>query len=153
MVSPQELDAIKSSGRLESGLDLHRQIFIYLHTPPQRLIRCVTVSEHCQTLLSIVCIGEFGVGKSALLHRFATGDFNEDFNPIIDKDYLVAAYQKDSTEGRKDESGTIEVHFYDSAGQERFKLVDSHWQYPRMIHTILLAYSVDNRSSFETLRY
>eukprot|EP01122_Echinamoeba_exundans_P002076 TRINITY_DN1203_c0_g1_i1.p1 TRINITY_DN1203_c0_g1~~TRINITY_DN1203_c0_g1_i1.p1 ORF type:complete len:334 (+),score=40.18 TRINITY_DN1203_c0_g1_i1:294-1295(+) len=151
MISLEELATIQSNCKAETKPDLHRQIFIYLNTLPQRVSRCDKVSKRHTEVVSIVTLGEFGVGKTSLLHRLINGEYHEDFAPTIENDYVIASYEMDPTTEKSARPEKVECRLYDSAGQERFQTVDSRWQYPRIIHAIIVAYSVADRRSFEKL--
>lgn len=92
-------------------------------------------------LLKLVIIGDAGVGKSALLRRFAEGTYAENMASTVGVDFLNRRVNLD---GRK-----VEFQLWDTAGQERFR---AHTvSYYRGALGILLVYDVTNEKSFANL--
>ena len=60
----------------------------------------------------VVTIGESGVGKTALLTKFATGEFQSEINPTVGSATLVGKIQIDKK--------TVKLNLWDTAGQEKF---------------------------------
>jgi len=72
-----------------------------------------------QNLIKLVVFGSGGVGKSALILRFQTGDFAEAYDPTIED-----TYRKTITLSN-DKVVTLDVT--DTAGQEEYKCMRAAW--------------------------
>ena len=92
-------------------------------------------------LFKILLIGNSGVGKSALIMRFADDIFHTSFASTIGVDFKLRTVEID---GQK-----IKLQIWDTAGQERFRTVTN--AYFRGSHGIILVYDITKSSSFESL--
>jgi len=97
--------------------------------------------EDYDYLLKIVMIGDSGVGKSCLLKRFATSEFNDSYISTIGVDFEIQTVDIDGK--------TIKLQIWDTAGQERFHNITT--SYYRGAHCIMLVYDVTNMESFRNL--
>jgi len=81
-----------------------------------------------------------GVGKTALLNRYAKGIFSEQLetaNDVLNKTTTV-----DNT--------NCTLRIWDTAGQERFNTITSSFY--RGAHIILIAFDLTNRQSFDNIQ-
>jgi small GTP-binding protein len=92
-------------------------------------------------MLKLVIIGDAGVGKSALLRRFAEGTYTDNMPSTVGVDFLNRRVNLD---GRK-----VEFQLWDTAGQERFRAQMA--SYYRGAQGILLVYDVTDEKSFKNL--
>ncbi|XP_044761857.1 ras-related protein Rab-9A [Coccinella septempunctata] len=93
------------------------------------------------TLLKVVILGDGGVGKSCLMNRFVSNQFDEHSFHTIGVEFL----NKDI-----DVNGdTYTLQIWDTAGQERFKTLRTPFY--RGSDVCLLTYSIDDKSSFRNL--
>jgi len=92
-------------------------------------------------LVKIVLIGDMGVGKSCLLHRFLENDFVPSFTNTVGVDYKQKIFQM---RGKQ-----IKLQIFDTAGQERFYAITK--AYYRGAHGVLLVYDVTAAESFENI--
>jgi len=92
-------------------------------------------------LLKIVLIGDSGVGKSCILKRFATNEFNDSYISTIGVDFEIQTVDIDGK--------NIKLQIWDTAGQERFHNITT--SYYRGAHCIMLVYDVTNIESFRNL--
>jgi len=92
-------------------------------------------------LLKIVMIGDSGVGKSCLLKRFTTNEFNDSYISTIGVDFEIQTLFIDNK--------TVKLQIWDTAGQERFHNITT--SYYRGAHCIMLVYDVTNPDSFRNL--
>ncbi len=92
-------------------------------------------------LFKLVIIGDSGIGKSCLLHRFADDIYTEAYISTIGVDFKIRTLEID---GR-----TCKMQIWDTAGQERFRTITS--SYYRGAHGIVIVYDITNRESFTNL--
>ncbi|KAI7811224.1 ras-related protein Rab-33B [Triplophysa rosa] len=93
----------------------------------------------CSRTCKIIVIGDAGVGKTCLTHRFCTGQFPSRTEATIGLDFREKLLE---IEGEK-----IRVQLWDTAGQERFrKSMVQH--YYRNVHGVVFVFDVTNPSSF-----
>jgi Ras-related protein Rab-18 len=88
----------------------------------------------------ILLVGDSGVGKSSLLLRFATGDF-EELSPTIGVDFKSKVVDAG---GKR-----VKLTIWDTAGQERFRTLTS--SYYRGAQGVVLVYDVTRRETFDAL--
>ena len=72
--------------------------------------------DHYDYLFKFMLIGDSGVGKSSLLTRFHSNEFNPLYLSTIGVDFRIPTVQ-----GRN--SRTIKMQIWDTAGQERFRSI------------------------------
>lgn len=94
--------------------------------------------------LKFVFIGDAGAGKTAINHKFITGEFNESLN----KSTVGVVFSCRQFQFKKYKY-PIKVHFWDTAGQERFRSIVP--MYYRGSSVILLIYDINNRQSFQNI--
>jgi len=91
-----------------------------------------------EQLLRIVILGCGAVGKSALVIRYALGQFIEQYDPTIED-----CHRKQVTL----DGLTSVLDIVDTAGQEEFALMADQWY--QTGHGFLLVYSIADRKSLE----
>jgi small GTP-binding protein len=89
-------------------------------------------------LYRLVLIGDSGVGKTALLLRYADNMFNTSFITTIGIDFRIKTLDVD---GKR-----VKLQIWDTAGQEQFHSVAS--SYYRNAHGIMLIYDITSAESF-----
>ena len=96
-------------------------------------------TDQFELLLKVIIVGESGVGKTQLLHRYVDGIFDESIKNTVGVDI------KNSS--RTFEGGMAKIHFYDTAGQERFRAVTrTNFQNSDVA---IIVYDMTSRLSFE----
>lgn len=95
------------------------------------------------TSVKLVLLGEAAVGKSSLVLRFVSNDFQENKEPTIGAAFLT---QKCTVGDR-----TIKYEIWDTAGQERFALLAP--MYYRNAQAALVVYDVTKPASFIKARH
>ncbi|ODV80275.1 ras-domain-containing protein [Suhomyces tanzawaensis NRRL Y-17324] len=95
------------------------------------------------TSVKLVLLGEAAVGKSSLVLRFVSNDFQENKEPTIGAAFLT---QK-CTIGER----TIKYEIWDTAGQERFALLAP--MYYRNAQAALVVYDITKPASFIKARH
>mmetsp|Transcript_43840 Transcript_43840/g.72420 ORF Transcript_43840/g.72420 Transcript_43840/m.72420 type:complete len:204 (+) Transcript_43840:37-648(+) len=83
-------------------------------------------------LFKLVVVGDSGVGKSALIKRFVSGDFSGDYTATVGVDFGIKTLEVDGK--------MVKTQLWDTAGQERFRTIIS--SYYRGAHGVLLLYDI-----------
>lgn len=91
----------------------------------------------------VVLIGDSGVGKSNLLSRFTTNDFNMESKSTIGVEFATRTIE---VENKK-----IKAHIWDTAGQERYRAITS--AYYRGAVGALIVYDISKPSSYENCNH
>mmetsp|Transcript_2415 Transcript_2415/g.3412 ORF Transcript_2415/g.3412 Transcript_2415/m.3412 type:complete len:211 (-) Transcript_2415:276-908(-) len=89
----------------------------------------------------VVLLGNSGVGKSNLMHRLYSNEFNEDFLSTIGVEFLTKVLD---VGGEK-----VKVQIWDTAGQERYAAMMG--TYYRKAKGAVLVYDVVDQESFEAV--
>ena len=92
-------------------------------------------------LFKILIIGDFGVGKSSTLLRFADGVYEDSFFSTIGVDFKI---RKIEINGK-----AIKLQIWDTAGQERFQTLTS--SYYRGSHGMIVMYDITDETSFSNV--
>ncbi|XP_076258119.1 RAS oncogene family member Rab9 isoform X2 [Rhynchophorus ferrugineus] len=93
------------------------------------------------TLLKVVILGDGGVGKSCLMNRFVSNQFDEHSFHTIGVEFLNKDIEIDG------ETYTLQI--WDTAGQERFKSLRTPFY--RGSDICILTYAIDDKTSFNNL--
>ncbi|SCU88320.1 LANO_0D01750g1_1 [Lachancea nothofagi CBS 11611] len=94
-------------------------------------------------LFKIVLIGDSGVGKSNLLSRFTTNEFNMESKSTIGVEFATRTIE---VEGKK-----IKAQIWDTAGQERYRAITS--AYYRGAVGALIVYDISKSNSYENCNH
>jgi len=94
-----------------------------------------------KVLVKIIIIGNSGVGKTALLHRYITNKFVEDHKSTIGADF--------HTKDLNIEHKTITLQIWDTAGQERFQSLGNAFY--RGADACILVYDITDKESFDAI--
>lgn len=99
-------------------------------------------SEGNEQVFKVIIIGDTGVGKTCLAHRFATGKFPERTEATIGVDFWERKLNLNGTK--------IRLQIWDTAGQERFrKSMVVH--YYRNVSAVIFMYDITREGSFKAL--
>jgi len=93
-------------------------------------------------LLKVVLVGDSGVGKSCLLKRFATSEWDPTYISTIGVDFEILTLNLVDK--------TVRLQIWDTAGQERFHNITT--SYYRGANAIMIVYDVTNGDSFKNVR-
>jgi len=93
-------------------------------------------------LFKLLIIGDSGVGKSALLLRFADNVFSTNYITTIGVDFKIRTL---IVGGER-----VKLQIWDTAGQERFRTITS--TYYRGTHGVIIVYDVTNGESFANVK-
>ncbi|MFW9854894.1 MAG: Rab family GTPase [Candidatus Thorarchaeota archaeon] len=94
-----------------------------------------------EIILKICSIGDYQVGKTSLIHRYAENVFSEDYLPTLGVDITTKRIIVDDT--------PIKLILMDTAGQEQFGRIRR--SYFLGCAGCLIVYDVTRRDSFESL--
>ena len=92
----------------------------------------------------LVLIGDCGVGKTCIISRFTTGEFNKN---VVSTDGAVYARKKIEYPHL---GKTLDLDIWDTAGQEKYKSLTKFFYKDAAM--IILVYDITNRASFENLK-
>ena len=92
----------------------------------------------------IILLGESGVGKSSIAHRFCDDKFNEAHDVTIGAAYMQTIVALPT--GQK-----VKLHIWDTGGSERFRTMVS--LYYRDAQAALICYDLTNQDSMDSVRY
>ncbi|OIW06191.1 hypothetical protein TanjilG_23071 [Lupinus angustifolius] len=90
-------------------------------------------------MFKIVLMGDSGVGKSQLLHRFVKNEFNLKSKSTIGVEFLTKTVVMDHK--------VVKAQIWDTAGQERYQAITT--AYYRGAIGALVAYDITRRESFD----
>lgn len=93
--------------------------------------------------IKLLLLGDAGVGKSSLMHRYAKGEFAEALIGTAGVDHVVKNIEHMNK--------TVHIQIWDTAGQARFR--ESALHYFRGTVGVVLVYDVTEQKSFENLDY
>ncbi|KAG5470445.1 hypothetical protein LSCM1_01689 [Leishmania martiniquensis] len=99
------------------------------------------MADKYQQLMKLIVIGDSGVGKSCLLHRFVEDTFSEEQTQTIGIEYGAKIIDLGGAK--------VKLQIWDTAGQERYKSVTR--SYYRGATGCIIVYDVTNRSSYESV--
>lgn len=94
----------------------------------------------CDYIIKFVVIGDSGVGKTAIIKRFADNEFLTSFAPTVGIDFKIRTLVMEDKK-------RIKLQIWDTAGQERFRAVNTSFY--RNAMGIFVVYDVGNKSSFD----
>jgi small GTP-binding protein len=94
-------------------------------------------------VVRLCLVGDAGVGKSALIGRIRFEIFQDEIQPTVGAVFSKAAWRA------SDGSDSIEFHFWDTAGSEKFHSYIPHKL--KSSQAILLVFDVSEFSTFESL--
>ena len=96
-----------------------------------------------QLHFKLCVIGDGGVGKTTLIHRFLSGSYLADLKMTIGVDFHIHRRE------RGDKS--ISFQIWDLGGQERFQKMRVFDRYVHGSHAILIAFDLSRLDTFENL--
>jgi len=94
-----------------------------------------------KVLLKVIILGESGVGKTALLHKYVSGQFIEHHKATIGADFMTKEIKIDDK--------LITLQMWDTAGQERFKSLGNSFY--RGADAAILVYDLTDKATFEKI--
>ena len=94
-------------------------------------------------LFKILLIGDSGVGKSSILHRFVDDLYTTTHISTIGVDFKIKTLELDGK--------IIKLQIWDTAGQERFRTITQ--SYYRGAHGIFVVFDLTHLESFRNIKY
>ncbi|KAI8982020.1 ras family-domain-containing protein [Mycotypha africana] len=94
-------------------------------------------------LFKLVLIGDSGVGKSNLLSRFTSNEFNLESKSTIGVEF--------ATKNLEIDNHTVKAQIWDTSGQERYRAITG--AYYRGAVGALLVYDITRQSSFQNVQH
>ena len=92
-------------------------------------------------LIKLIAVGDSGVGKSSLVHRFAIGGFNLNHVSTIGVDFEIREFEVDGK--------IVKLQCWDSAGNERFRSITR--SYYNGAHLIMIVFDVTDPLSIDSI--
>lgn len=96
-----------------------------------------------ESSIKVIVVGNGGVGKTSLIRRFATGEYEDSYKKTIG----AAFCEKEQYVSSIDQ--TVKFMLWDTAGQEEFDAVTR--RYYRGAGACVVAFSTTDRNSFEAI--
>ncbi len=97
--------------------------------------------ERKKVLLKVIILGDSGVGKTALLHKYVNGQFIEEHKATIGADFMTRQINIDNK--------VIDLQIWDTAGQERFQSLGRAFY--RGADACVLVYDITSQPSLEQI--
>ena len=94
-------------------------------------------------LYKLLMIGDSGVGKSSLLLRFASDQFEDSYMTTVGLDFKIRTVEVDGK--------VVKLQMWDTAGQERFRTITR--SYYRGSQGIVVVYDVTDNDTFENVKH
>ncbi|EDO17432.1 hypothetical protein Kpol_1037p28 [Vanderwaltozyma polyspora DSM 70294] len=101
------------------------------------------MSSRKKNILKVIVLGDSGVGKTSLMHRYVNDKYSQQYKATIGADFLTKEVTVDD-----DKAATMQV--WDTAGQERFQSLGVAFY--RGADCCVLVYDVTNSKSFENIK-
>ena len=98
-------------------------------------------SSKYKNLFKIILIGNSGVGKSSILHRYMKRTFDSNYKVTIGVDFFMKSLTINEQ--------MVKIQIWDTAGQEKYKSMVS--SYYRGAHVALIVFDLTSHASFEAL--
>ena len=91
--------------------------------------------------LKVVIVGDSGVGKSNLIKRFTTNEFNENSKATVGVEFLSKSY--------KINDKIFKIEMWDTAGQERYKSITA--AYYKGAKGAFIVYDMTRKNTFDSV--
>ena len=98
--------------------------------------------KKCYYKAKFIIVGEAGVGKTNLVHRFAKGEFNSNYAITLGMDFLSSYIQVDEK--------FFNLELWDTAGSEKFRSISKG--YYQNSTCAIVVYDITDRKSFLSIR-
>jgi len=98
-------------------------------------------NETYDSVFKLVLVGDAGIGKSSLVHRFTENTHSQGHVPTIGVDFKIRTVAVD---GR-----SVKLHLWDTTGNERFRSITT--AYYRAAHGIAICFDTTDAKTFERI--
>merc|ERR1711934_731857 len=92
-------------------------------------------------LFKVVILGDSGVGKSAIIVRYAEGSYSESYTSTIGVDFKIKTLEVDRHK--------CKIQLWDTAGQERFRTITN--SFLRGASAMLIVFDLTNQESLDNI--
>ena len=99
-------------------------------------------AEDCDVMVNVLMLGDYGVGKTCVMHRFAEDRFLEDATSSTSLDFKVKKFHYKGKE--------VRINVWDTAGKEKLDSALSYTYY-RGANGVILVYDATNIKTFKVL--
>ena len=99
-------------------------------------------SSRKKTLLKVIILGDYGVGKTSLMQQFVNSKFSHQYKATIGADFLTKEITVDNNK-------LVTLQIWDTAGQERFQSLGVAFY--RGADCCVLCFDVTNEKSLNNL--
>lgn len=97
--------------------------------------------------LKVAVVGDAGVGKTSLVHRFSDNTYTDQYKSTVGVDFKQRYITTNKDDGTNQSS--VRVNIWDTAGQERFRsIVNSYY---RDVDAVIVVYDSTNPQSFRSI--
>lgn len=96
--------------------------------------------------VKVIILGDSAVGKSKLVERYLI----DDYNPRRLSTHALTLYRKNINIGN-DDSPTVTVDFWDTAGQEKFNSMHASYYY--QAHVCIMVFDVTRKQTYLNLKH
>ena len=104
------------------------------------------MSEDKAIELKIILVGEVGVGKTSIIHRFISNDFKHNLGSTVS----ALSYTSKTIKFDKYNCKTFKYDIKDTAGQEKFRSLTK--LFFKGSDIAILVYDITNKNSFEEMK-
>lgn len=99
--------------------------------------------DDCQQTIKIILLGDAGVGKTAIINRYYSNNFNQNIKPTFAMNFVEKYI---TIKGKK-----MELNIWDTAGQEKFRSCNK--LFVKYSNIVIFVYDITSQKSFESLEY
>ncbi|XP_033638794.1 ras and EF-hand domain-containing protein-like isoform X2 [Asterias rubens] len=139
--SPESADGLSVGGVGSFGAIREEPVGCHSATLTEAA-RIAAIPKGPERLFKVVFVGDSGVGKTSLIHRFCSDTFRSAFSATIGVDFQVKTMIINNA--------LIALQLWDTAGQERFRSITRH--YFRKADGIIIMYDINSEASFINVR-
>ena len=101
------------------------------------------MNENVNKEFKIILLGNSGVGKTAIIERYAYNRFNQEFLTTVGLNYITKTIELKNNK-------KIELKIWDTAGQEKFRSLSK--SYFRNVDAVLFVFAINDIESFESIK-
>lgn len=93
--------------------------------------------------LKYIIIGDSGCGKSSIMSKYTNDYFNDETNSTVGVEFTTKEFVIQNHQ--------FKIHFWDLAGQERFRAIVR--SYYRNVDAVILTFDLSNPATYNNLEY